>query len=520
MDAPRNCLCLHPDDDVLVALRPLIVGEALDGGGRCREAVRAGHKLARRDLEIGEPVRKFGQVIGAATRPIAAGEWVHTHNLAATDPDSRPHSLTKAPAPGARRSEEPASTARELLFQGYPRPDGHVGTRNYLALVATVNCSSHVVREAARQARERLAGRFEHVDGIFPVTHPRGCGLHRGSPSHRMMDRVLAGTASHPNVGAHLVVGLGCEKGQAEALVRDHHLVQVDLPGTEPPPPAYLNIQDLGGTEKTIAAILEQIERLLPRLDRARRKPCPLEKLILGTQCGGSDGLSGISANPAIGLVSDAVVAAGGRSVFAETTETFGAASLIASRARRPEVGRRYLDFLEEYRQYLERLGADFHANTATGNFEGGITTLPEKALGSVMKSGQAPLEAAYDYAEPIDTPGLGFMNTPAFDPASCTAINAGGANLGLFSTGRGSCSGFRPVPWIKISSNTPLFEHMPRDIDFDAGPVAAGRQDLTACADELLDLVIRVASGQPTWSERHGYGDDEFVLWDTGPMT
>ena len=494
-------------------------------------------KVALRDVGRGEVVFRYGCAIGVATADIPAGDLVHVHNLDAREFVSSPTSFLP-PVESTAPAESRASTARGAsspcearTFLGFRRPDGRVGTRNYIAIVSTVNCSAFVAKEAARRASTRLLPSFPNVDGVFAVTHSRGCGLATGSAAHDRMDRAIAGYLDHPNVGARVVVGLGCEKGQASRIVEPlTQLRPAAAEGASPngeassstleARPLTITMQEEGGTERSIERLVDAVAELLPAANSFAREPVPASHLTLGTQCGGSDGLSGITANPAIGRVSDRIVEQGGRSVFAETTETFGAAHLIVSRARSRDVALRYLQHLEEYGDYLERCGASFHSNTAAGNFAGGISTLPEKALGSVLKSGTAPLEAVYDYAERIDTPGLGFMNTPAYDPASCTALGAGGVTIGLFSTGRGSCYGSKPVPWIKVASNTPLFERMSRDMDANAGRIVDGDESLDEFAGELFELALAVASGERVWSERHGYGDDEFVLWDTGPMT
>ncbi len=510
-------LQLHPNDNVRVATASLKQGECIADQFELLSPIPQGHKFAHHPIQKGDWVYKFGSAIGKATQAIQQGEWVHTHNLSAEKFDLPPRSDFSSQESQIKKDFSSKS------FRGFLRPDGRVGTRNYLAIGSTVNCSAFVVKEAVRKAQEKYKGKLENVDGLFPITHPRGCGIDRGSSSHHLMNRALAGVLHHPNVGARLLVGLGCEKNQAEAFIEEHKLVQIELPNASSRTnsiPLKVTIQDEGGTEKTIQTILEHVDRLLPIIDPFQRSEQSIEHLTLGTQCGGSDGFSGITANPLIGTVSDFIVTSGGKSVFGETSETFGASEIITQRASTDEVAKKYLKILHDYRKYLQSFGTDFHANTAVGNFMGGISTIPEKALGSVMKSGQAPLNAVYDYADSIEEAGLGFMNTPAYDPASCTAMHAGGVNIGLFSTGRGSCYGSKPVPWIKIASNSDLFHRLNRDMDFNAGRLLESEKDLPNLGEELLDYLIEVASGKQTWSEVHGYGDDEFVLWDTGPMT
>ena len=483
---------LHPDDPVAIAKRDLPAGLVLDGRLRLRQPIPSGHKLALRPLATGEPVRRYGQIIGLARQPIQPGEHVHVHNLGLEE-------LDRAPEFGA--DTQPVTLVPEAerrTFQGYRRPDGQVGTRNYVAVLSTVNCSAHVAREIAHHfSSERLAA-FPHVDGVIALTHALGCPLQQPT-----LQRTLAGMARHPNVGAYLLVGLGCETNQAQALMDAYGL---DAPA--------LVIQELGGIGPTVEAGIAAVEALLPAVDAARRSAQPLSALTLALQCGGSDAWSGVSANPLVGLLADEVVRQGGTAVLAETPEIYGAEHLLARRAASPEVGQKLLDAVAWWRAYAVRQGFALDDNRSVGNEAGGLTTIYEKSLGAVAKAGHTPLTAVYDYAEPVTAPGVVFMNSPGYDPASVTGQVAGGCTLVLFTTGRGSVFGFKPAPSLKISTTSALAARMPGDVDLDAGRLLTGARpdDLAA---ELLALVIAVASGQPTKSEAQGVGEAEFCPWN-----
>ena len=496
----NTVLCLHPDDNIAIAKVELRPGASLAGSPgdlTVWQPIPAGHKVALQAIAAGQPVYRYGQIIGLATQAILPGEWVHTHNLGVAD-------LDRDPALGIdARLVRYVPEANRRSFLGYRRPDGRAGTRNYIAVLSTVNCSAHAAREiACHFTPDRLAA-FPNVDGVIALTHSLGCPL-----EYLLLQRTLAGMAHHPNVGGFLLVGLGCETNQAAALARRYGLH--DGP--------RLAIQELGGLRRTVEAGIAAVESLLPVVNTVQRAPLPISELTLAVQCGGSDSWSGVTANPVVGLVADELVRQGGTVVLAETPEIYGAEHLLTRRAANPEVGHKLLDQVHWWEEYARRMGFKLDDNRSTGNEAGGLTTIYEKSLGAVAKAGSSPLCGVYDYAEIVTTRGLAFLNSPGYDPVSVTGQVAGGCNLVLFTTGRGSVSGSRTAPCLKISSTSTLYERMTDDIDFDAGRALAGA-DLAELASELLDLAVAVASGQLSKSEGQGVGGAEFCPWDREGM-
>ncbi len=493
---------LHPQDNVAIARTDLvdIVLTVEEATGTYEVVVPGpiptGHKVALRPIAPGEPVRRYGQIIGLASRPIQPGDQVHTHNVGFQEID-------RDPAFGADvQPVDYVPEAQRRTFLGYKRADGRVGTRNYIAVISTVNCSAHVAGEIAHHfTAERLAA-FPHVDGVIALTHCLGCPI-----QYPLLQRTLAGMARHPNVGGYLLVGLGCETNQVAALMDRFGLTG---PG--------LVIQELGGIRRTVQAGIAAVEELLPMVNTARRTSQPLSELTLALQCGGSDAWSGVTANPVVGLVADEIVRQGGTVVLAETPEIDGAEHLLTRRAASPEVGQKLLDLVRWWREYAQRMGISVDDNRSVGNEAGGLTTIYEKSLGAVAKAGSTPLTAVYDYAEPVATRGFVFMNSPGYDPVSVTGQVASGCNLVLFTTGRGSVLGFKPAPCIKISSHPALYQRMADDLDLDAGQVLAG-VEMHQVAAELLELVVAVASGQPSKSEAQGVGEAEFCPWNVEGM-
>ena len=516
---------LHPQDNVAIAKINLQVGTTLAMGPEepphtptllhshtqvsVRQPIPSGHKVALREITAGEPVRRYGQVIGLASHTILPGEHVHTHNLGIQD-FAREHTFGVDVQPVTLVPEGDRRT-----FLGYKRADGRVSTRNYIAVVSTVNCSAHASREIAHHfTPERLAA-FPNVDGVIALTHLSGCPLQIGSPNYVLLQRTLAGMALHPNVGAYILVGLGCESNQGAELAKNYGLGSSSN-GAPPQYPLSLVIQEVGGIRKTVQAGIAAITRLLPVVNAAQRTPQPISELMLALQCGGSDGWSGVTANPVVGLVADEVVRQGGTVVLAETPEVYGAEHLLTRRAISPEIGHKLVTKVRWWEQYTHRMDIEVDDNRSVGNEAGGLTTIYEKALGAVAKGGSTPLTGVYDYAEPVTTRGLTFMNSPGYDPVSVTGQVASGCNLVLFTTGRGSVFGFKPAPSIKICSNSTTYERMIDDMDLNAGKVLEG-VDIEEVAAELLDLVVAVASGQPSKSEAQGVGEAEFNPWSLG---
>ncbi len=497
-DLPRLRL-IHPDDDVAVALVDLAAGQELGAGHQrvfLTDPIERGHKLALRPIPAGTVVRKYGSAIGVATAAIAAGAWVHTHNL---------RSRLAGLAEWRRSVEAPASAptvVRPVLdeqhFAGFRRPDGRVGTRNEIWIIGTVGCVARTVQRIAAETSRRNAGR---ADAIVPLTHPFGCSQVGGDLVRTRA--VLAALAAHPNAGGVLIVGLGCESNEARALM-------AAIPGRDPVRLRLLGAQDC---EDELARGVTLVEELLELVAADRRERCGLGDLCVGLKCGGSDGLSGLTANPLLGRVAERVTAAGGRAILSEVPELFGAEAQLLERAVDETVFQSVGTLLNDFRRYLQAHGEPLHENPSPGNLAGGITTLEEKSLGAVQKGGRAPVTAALRYGERIQKPGLAVLEAPGNDAVSSTAIAAAGANLLLFTTGRGTPLGC-PVPTLKVASNSALARRKPAWIDFDAGQLLENVDEESAVA-ALLELVLATASGRPTRNETNE--EREIALWKGG---
>lgn len=469
--------------------------------------VPIGHKIAVRPVAQGSPVHKYGHVIGYATSDIAVGDHVHTHNLTYGQHE------TEFPDGGPPPFEPPNADGLPATFKGFRRADGRAATRNVIAVVSTVNCSATVCQRIAEAAtRSGFLDEFPSVNAIIPITHLSGCGLASEGEHLRRLRRTLAGFAGHANVGGLLVVGLGCEVNQMTDFLQEVPRRQ-DLPIVE------LEIQELGGTRATIEAGIEAVSKLAQRMGVPERIDIGVNELILGLNCGGSDGWSGITANPALGIASDLLVGLGGISVLAETPEIYGAEDLLLKRATSPDVAEKLEGIIARWERDVEITGESLDNNPSPGNKEGGITTILEKSLGAVAKGGHAPMVAVYEYAETIDVPGFGFMDTPGYDPVSVTGLIAGGANVVVFTTGRGSALGYGIVPVLKVATNTELFRQMPDDMDLNAGDVIDDEVSLVDKGREIFARVVQAAAGTPTKSEELGYGSQEFVPWQTGTV-
>jgi galactarate dehydratase len=504
----EKLILLHATDNVAVARRALEAGEfAGPDCPRPRERVPFGHKMALRPIAAGAAVRKYGQIIGFATRDIAAGGHVHTQNTATSE-----LGLTHEFCADARPTILLPEAAR-ATFQGYLRADGRVGTRNYVAVIASVNCSVTVVRAVADHFN-RGGGLDGHpgIDGVMALGHGGGCAMSQEGEGYRYLTRTLAGYAAHPNVGGVVMIGLGCETNQIPQILERHGLVEGETLRT-------MTIQGTGGTRRTVAAGIEAVRSMLDVVGAARRTTQPASGLVLALECGGSDGYSGISANPALGHASDLLVRNGGTAVLAETPEVYGAEHLLTRRAATPEVAARLVERIDWWRDYTARHGAEMNNNPSHGNKAGGLTTILEKSLGAVAKSGSARLEAVYEYAEPVTARGFVFMDTPGYDPVAVTGQVAGGCNLVCFTTGRGSTSGFKPSPCVKLATNTPIYERMREDMDLDCGGIVTGTDTIEAAGERIFALLLAVASGERSLSEQAGYGDNEFVPWQLGAV-
>lgn len=497
MTSPASILRLSPHDDVAVALADAGSGAVLEDGTTVREAIPAGHKIALKPIAAGQPVRKYGQVIGVALSDIAAGDWVHVHNLGMGQGDAR----LAAPTPVAAGAE----TRTGRTFDGYLRADGRVGTRNYLAVVTSVNCSALVARRIAREVETRLGDAYSNIDGVVAITHGSGCGLDGAGEGIDVLRRTLAGYAAHPNVAGVLVLGLGCETNQIDAM----GLHSGDALST-------MTIQGEGGVSATIAAGVERMMGLAEQANAARRTRQPLSGLVVGLQCGGSDGYSGITANPALGQAVDRLVAEGGTAILSETPEIYGAEHLLTSRAD-PATAARLMERVGWWERHVAATGGSMDNNPSAGNKAGGLTTILEKSLGAVAKAGSSPLTAVHAYAERVTGPGLVFMDTPGYDPVSATGQIAGGANLICFTTGRGSVFGAKPAPSLKLATNSDLYRRMGDDMDIDCGEILSAGVSIPEMGRRILDLMIATASGRQTRSEALGFGEDEIQPWRIG---
>ncbi|WP_071796666.1 UxaA family hydrolase [Natronohydrobacter thiooxidans] len=502
-DAP-SALRLHDSDNILIALTALAQGTQLAGGVVAAQPIPAGHKIAASPIAAGSPVRKYGQIIGVASQDIAPGAHVHVHNLGM----------------GAHKQDYGFGSAAVALapandaagFMGYHRPSGRVGTRNYLGILTSVNCAGSVARFIAEAVeRQGWLADFPNIDGIVPIVHGSGCGMSGKGEGYDTLFRTLAGYGHNPNFGAILMVGLGCEVMQIPDLI-DRKALKDSARFR------YMTIQQTGGTRATVDKGVAILRELAAEADKARRAPAPASKLVLGMQCGGSDGYSGITANPALGVASDLLVRQGGTSILSETSEIYGAEHLLTRRAVDEATGRKLIDLIDWWEDYTARNHGEMDNNPSPGNKRGGLTTILEKSLGAVAKGGSAPLAGVYKFAEPIDQPGFVFMDSPGYDPCSVTGQVASGANLIAFTTGRGSVSGYRPVPCIKIASNPDLWQRMEPDMDVNGGEILSG-VSLEAKGQEIFELMLHVASGAPTKSEAQGFGAVEFVPWQIGAV-
>jgi altronate hydrolase len=501
---------LRPEDNVAVAARPLPEGTQVQCNGATLTVsgrVGLGHKLALRPIAAGEPVFKYGQIIGFAGKDIPAGAHVHVHNLRA-DAFERDYAFCRDCPP-------PPAPAEPRFFMGYDRGDGRYGTRNYIAIISTVNCSASTSKYISEKFRGTdLLRQYLNVDGVVAITHKAGCAMQYGGPDHRQLDRTLAGFAKHPNVAAYILVGLGCETGQAIHLIEDQGLVQLDGSRKKP---VVLTIQECGGIARTVDAGVRAIAQLLPRVNDVRRTRLPASKVVLGTNCGGSDGNSGVTANPALGVASDLLVAQGGTSIIGETPEIYGAEHLLTRRAVNRAVGEKLVERIKWWEWYTALFGAEINNNPSPGNKDGGLTTIYEKSLGAIAKGGSTALVDVVGYAEPVTAKGFVVMDTPGYDPVSMTGIVAGGANVLVFTTGRGSVFGCKPAPSIKVATNSPMYHHMSDDMDINAGVILEGTP-VEAVGREIFEEILAVASGKKTKSELSGVGEEEFAPWSIGP--
>ena len=514
----RAWIRLHDLDNCVVAIKTLRPDDSIHLDSElitCKQTIPAGHKVAVKPISQGSEVTKYGWPIGVATQNIQAGEHIHDHNLKCEHRMDYTELASRTPAP--------IQPIQGKSFLGYKRPTGKVGTRNYIAIISTVNCSASVSKAIANFFTPERLAQYPNVDGVVAFKHDSGCGLAYEGIKHRVLSRVLGGIAKHPNIGAYLLIGLGCEQNTLGHLTKSQQLVTLKLPNQQASDSSYLadipvlSMQDMGGTAATVRRGIELVNDLLPVVNRFERETVPASELVLATKCGGSDGYSGITANPALGVAADMVVACGGTAILSETTELYGAEQLFTKRAANHDVAMSLLKKLEWWIDYTRHYNEEFDNNPSIGNKAGGLTTIVEKSLGAASKGGSTALQHVYEYGETISHKGLVIMDAPGFDPVCVTGMVASGANAVVFTTGRGSCFGCKPAPSMKVSTNTDLYQRMSSDMDLDMGTILGG-ETIEQAGARMFDAILDMASGKKTKSEELGYGDEEFCPWAIGP--
>ncbi len=486
--AADQTIRLHPDDDVVIARAEM-------------KGIPAGHKIAVHDIARGAPVRRYNQIIGFASKPIRAGEHVHVHNLAMAVFE-RDYAFSSSVT-------ETQYVAQPATFQGIVRKDGRVATRNYIGILTSVNCSATVARMIADHFKNNLAD-YPNVDGVVALTHKTGCGMASEGEGMELLRRTMAGYARHANFYAVLGVGLGCEANQLNFWLKASKLKVSDKLHT-------FTIQEKGGTAKATREGIARVKELLADANRAKRESVPASHLVLGLQCGGSDGYSGISANPALGAAVDLLVRNGGTAILSETPEIYGAEHLLTRRAISKAVGEKLVARIRWWEDYTARNRMEMNNNPTPGNKAGGLTTILEKSLGAVAKGGTTNLVDVYEYAQPVTARGFVYMDTPGYDPVSATGQVAGGANMICFTTGRGSAYGCKPAPSLKLATNSALYAHQEEDMDFNCGTIVDGTETVAESGERFFRLILETASGRKSKSEAFGYGDDEFAPWVVG---
>jgi altronate hydrolase len=502
---PSRTLRLNADDNIIVAVDGLMPG-ATAHSVAVEARIPRGHKMAAVKIAKGEPIRKFGQIIGFASEDIAPGQHVHTHNCAYAEFD-RDYAYAQDAT-----TEAVLPVSEQATFEGFRRASGKVGTRNYIAILTSVNCSASVARFMAEEVnRSGILAEYPNVDGVVSFVHGTGCGMAGYGEGFEFLERTQWGYTGHPNIAASLIVGLGCEVFQIARMKQKYGFVEGDSLHT-------MTIQDSGGTRKTVENGVARVREMLSLANQAKRETVPASELMVALQCGGSDGYSGITANPALGAAVDELVRHGGTGVLAETPEIYGAEHLLTRRAATPEIGRKLVDIIEWWREYTAKNNGSMDNNPSPGNKAGGLTTILEKSLGAAAKGGTTTLRGVYRYAEQVDAKGFCFMDSPGYDPVSVTGQVAGGCNVVTFTTGRGSAYGCKPAPSIKLATNSDMFARMSEDMDINCGDVLDG-VSIEDKGKQIFKHILKVASGERSKSEQLGYGDNEFVPWQVGAV-
>ena len=497
----NNLIVLNKNDNV--AVTPFIIPAKTKIEGQnisSIDDIPFGHKICLKPVNIGDPIIKYDQIIGFASKNISPGEHVHSHNLEFKEFD-RVFKVIKKKSVTNENSE--------LFFNGIMRDNGQVATRNYIGIISTVNCSATVTKMISEKIKQsNILKDFPNIDGIVPITHSTGCGMNTESEGMQIFQRTIDGFKNHPNFSHVFVLGLGCECAQVNIFkdnVKQHDSIH------------FLTIQDEGGTKKIVDKVLNEIKNLLKVSNNIKREPLSVNNITLALQCGGSDGYSGISANPALGVAADMLVKHGGSSILSETPEIYGAEHLLINRANKQETADKLIAKIKWWQHYTSINNSSMDNNPAPGNKKGGLTTILEKSLGAVAKGGNSVLEDVLSYAEPLKNKGFNFMDSPGYDPVSVTGQVASGANVICFTTGRGSCFGCKPVPSLKLSTNTTMYEKMSEDMDINCGTIIEGKEKIEDVGKKIFELVINTASGNPSKSEQNGYGDEEFNPWQVG---
>jgi altronate hydrolase len=503
---PPAMIRLHAHDNVLIATRMVAPGEVPAEGIAAKAKIMRGHKMASIAIARGEPIRKFGQIIGFAKTEIAPGDWVHEHNV---EMGMLAHDYAFAQE---AKVLDILPLAERATFQGFRRKSGKVGTRNYIGIMTSVNCSATVATHIAKEAeRQGLLDDYPNIDGVVALTQDNGCVIDYRGVIFDTFKRTAWGYATNPNMGGVMMVGLGCEGFQIPRFKEAYKVEESDLFRT-------MTIQETGGTKKTVEKGLGFVREMLKSVNDVQRENCPASDLILALQCGGSDGYSGITANPALGAAVDLLVKHGGTGILSETPEIYGAEHLLTRRAATREVGEKLVSIISWWEDYTRRNNMEMNNNPSPGNKQGGLTTILEKSLGAAAKGGTTTLQAVYNYAEPVTAKGFVFMDTPGYDPVGATGQVAGGANVMCFTTGRGSAYGNKPCPSIKLATNTDVYTRMIDDMDINCGDVIEG-VSLEEKGAEIFDKILAVASGEQTKSEQLGYGENEYVPWYIGAV-
>ena len=506
-ESPALTIRLNAADNVVVARSDLLPGTTLPGEGvTVVEHVPAGHKVATQAIGAGEAVRKYDQIIGFASEAVAPGQHLHVQNVEMKD-FARDYAACSEAKPTAYFND-----AERAGFRGIRRANGRVGTRNYIGVLTSVNCSATVARYIAESFDRSELADYPNVDGVVALVHSTGCGMADNGEGYANLQRTLWGFARHPNFAGILMVGLGCEVNQIDFLLEAYGIQRG--PGFR-----TMTIQETGGTRRTVEHGMAIIREMLPAANEVRREPLPASELTLALQCGGSDAYSGITANPSLGAAVDLLVRHGGTAILSETPEIYGAEHLLTRRAVSSAVAEKLIERIHWWEDYTRRNGGEMNNNPSPGNKAGGLTTILEKSLGAAAKGGTSNLCGVYRYAEPIDTNGFVFMDSPGYDPCSITGQVASGANVVCFTTGRGSVYGCKPAPSLKLATNTAMYRRMDEDMDINCGAVVDEGVSIAEMGERIFTRLLEVASGSPTKSEALGFGDHEFIPWQVGAV-